>query len=251
MLLSMLLSALGSSGEGITVPVLTLVYWLGCHMTGHFGSSCDDEYSQYAQDRHTAKSVACICGSSTCFLSSFSHTFLTLQISTNTSLVVLRRRRCSFSSTALFYSTADAGKPTLLISLDLSAAFDTIDYTLLFKRLSYSFGIAGSVHSWIQSYLTDRTQSVHIGSHSSPVTSCPVGVPQGSVLGPLLFFDIHVTYFHDCWVTPSSSAAVYRRHAALPGFVAYSSYTWYFYTSVLFGLSSHLGLWKWHGPQRF
>jgi len=118
------------------------------------------------------------------------------------------------------YSTADAGKPTLLISLDMSAASDTIDHTLLLKRLSYSFGVAGSVHSWIQSYLTDRTQSVHIDSHSSPVTSCSVGVPQGSVLRPLLFFDIHVTYFRNCSVTPSSSAAVCRRHATLPGFVA-------------------------------
>jgi len=84
-------------------------------------------------------------------------------------------------------STADAGKPTLLISHNLSTAFVTIDHTLLVKRLSYSFGVAGSVHSWIQSYLTDRTQSVRIGSHLSPLTSCPVGVPQGSVLGLLLF----------------------------------------------------------------
>jgi len=65
------------------------------------------------------------------------------------------------------YSTADEGMPTLLISLDMSAAFDTIDHTVLLKRLSYSFGVAGNVHSWIHSYLTGRTQSVCIGSHSS------------------------------------------------------------------------------------
>ena len=85
------------------------------------------------------------------------------------------------------YSIADAGKPTLLISLDTSAAFNTIDHTLLLKRLKYSFGVAGNVHSWINSYLPDRTQSVHIRLHSSSIASCTVGVPQGSVLGPLLF----------------------------------------------------------------
>ena len=85
------------------------------------------------------------------------------------------------------YSAADEGKPTLLISLDLSAAFDTVDHSVLLKRLSCSFGITGNVLSWIQSYLCDRTQSVRIGSHSSPPNPCLVGVPQGSVLGQLLF----------------------------------------------------------------
>ena len=87
------------------------------------------------------------------------------------------------------YSAADVGKPTLLISLDLGAAFDTVDHSVLglLKRLSCSFGVAGNVLSWIQSYLCDRTQSVRIGSHSSPPNPCLVGVPQGSVLGPLLF----------------------------------------------------------------
>jgi len=84
------------------------------------------------------------------------------------------------------YSAADVGKPTLLISLDLSAAFDTVDHSVLLKRLRCSFGIAGNVLSWIQSYLCDRTQSVRIGSHSSTHNPCLVGVPQGSVLGPLL-----------------------------------------------------------------
>ena len=85
------------------------------------------------------------------------------------------------------YSTADAGKLTLLVSLDLSAAFDTIDHAVLLKRLNCSFGITGTVHSWLQSYLCGRTQSARICIHSSAATSSPVSVPQGSVLGPLLF----------------------------------------------------------------
>ena len=57
------------------------------------------------------------------------------------------------------YGTADEGRPTLLISLDMSAAFDTIDHTVLLKRLSCSSsGVVDNVHSWIHSYLTGRTQ---------------------------------------------------------------------------------------------
>ena len=73
------------------------------------------------------------------------------------------------------------------MSLDLNAMFDTIDHAVLLKRLNCSFDISGTVYSWLQSYLTGRTKSVRIGTHSSPVTISPVGVPQGSVLGPLLF----------------------------------------------------------------
>jgi len=61
---------------------------------------------------------------------------------------------------------------------------------VLLKRLSCSFGVAGNVLSWIQSYLCDRKQSVRIGSHLSPPNTCLVGVPQGSVLVPLLFSTI-------------------------------------------------------------
>ncbi|GFR83588.1 reverse transcriptase [Elysia marginata] len=82
---------------------------------------------------------------------------------------------------------ADAKQPTLLVLLDLSAAFDTIDHELLLSRLDYLFGINGAALQWLRSSLTGRMQGVFIDGVSSPVFSLQFGVPQGSVLGPLLF----------------------------------------------------------------
>jgi len=62
-----------------------------------------------------------------------------------------------------------------------------MDHLILIRRLRTSFGVSGSVLSWLQSYLLNRTQSVSISHHSSSPTTCTSGVPQGSVLGPLLF----------------------------------------------------------------
>jgi len=85
------------------------------------------------------------------------------------------------------YSNIDGGRSTLLVALDLSAAFDTVEHSVLLTRLHNSFGVTGVVGNWITSYLTDRSQFIHVGSESSAVTDCPCGVPQGSVLGPLFF----------------------------------------------------------------
>ena len=74
-----------------------------------------------------------------------------------------------------------------LVLLDLSAAFDTVDHQILLTRLSSYFGISDSALNLISSYLTNRTQSVVIDKQTSPPTTCGIGVPQGSVLGPLLF----------------------------------------------------------------
>ena len=79
------------------------------------------------------------------------------------------------------------GEPTALVLLDLSATFDTIDHFTLLSCLHIWFGVCGSVLKWFTSYLTDRYQSIKIGSTLSDVCKLLFGIPQVSVLGPLLF----------------------------------------------------------------
>ena len=81
----------------------------------------------------------------------------------------------------------DQKKLTALILLDLSSAFDTVAHRKLLNRLQKRYGITESALSWISSYLHDRTQSVHVNSATSQNKKLSTGVPQGSVLGPILF----------------------------------------------------------------
>ena len=79
------------------------------------------------------------------------------------------------------------GSVTALTPLDLSATFDTIDKNILLDRLNIYYGISELALGWFKSYLSGRTDSVKVGSTLLHPAALQYGVPQGSVLGPILF----------------------------------------------------------------
>ena len=85
------------------------------------------------------------------------------------------------------HEALDQGFMTILLMTDLSAAFDTIDHDIISRRFNHSFGINGNALKWFESYLSGRTQRVSIGNDQSSESPLNHGVPQGSVLGPLLY----------------------------------------------------------------
>ena len=97
----------------------------------------------------------------------------------------------------------------ILVLLDLSAAFDTIDHQILLNRLRTRFGFDGTVLNWIESFLCGRSQRVCIdGSMVSEAKPLTFGVPQGSILGPMLF-SLYVTPLEDIILNHGCNTMIY------------------------------------------
>ena len=134
-----------------------------------------------------------------CFLSKTLERVVAKQLSTflaNNNLIDVFQSACRAHhsvETALLNVHTDllqamnCSKITLLVLLDLSAAFDTVDHSILLSRMNSYFGIGGVALHWFQSYLSGRTYCVRIDNVTSDISQLKYGLPQGSVLGPILF----------------------------------------------------------------
>ena len=115
----------------------------------------------------------------------------------------------------------DSGKTTALVLLDLSAAFDTLDHSSIIELLSGWYGISGAALNWVCSYLSNRVQRVKLLDKLGELFKTDYGVPQGSVLRPLLFTP---------YTTPLSSVISRHNICILP-----PSVHWW-HTDLLFSL---------------
>lgn len=98
--------------------------------------------------------------------------------------------------------STDSGKCVVLLILDFPPTFDAVDHSILMSHLKHCVGIKGTALDWFRSYLTDRSFCVKSDNFSSFKAPLPHGVPQGSIIGPLLF---------SLYLLPPGS--VFRKHS--------------------------------------
>ena len=108
------------------------------------------------------------------------------------------------------YSAGDDRRFTVVVGLrHLRAAFGIVSHSVLLNRLQDEFGLSSTVLNWVCSYLSNRQQYLKIGRHSSDLLDCCSGVPQGSVLAPLLF----ATYVSPVGSVIESFSVGYQQYA--------------------------------------
>ena len=129
-------------------------------------------------------------------------------------------KKCHSTETALIRVVNDIQRAiddqckSILVLLDLSAAFDTIDHEILLERLQFRYGFSNLVLQWFTSYLVDRPQRIALDKFSSQPRRLSCGVPQGSIFGPVLF-SLYISPLEDVIMAHSLNAMMYTDDSQL------------------------------------
>ena len=120
----------------------------------------------------------------------------------------------------------DKSNATVLLLLDLSAAFDTVSVDILLNILSVEIGVRSTVYNWFKLYLTGQSMSVKINNDFCNLVLVNIGVSQGSVLGPILF-NIYVRSFYKYIESTGFEISFADDHQLYLSFVPLSNIVYY------------------------